>query len=222
MAGATNRRIFVCFSLSCRYNLRTAFKARTHSFYPDYVCYQWGNVLAVQCRTFMRLPGAENTKKYSGRKLVGYSMQQMYSVVSDVENYKNFVPFCKKSYVFHRKPGHLKADLVIGFPPIVESYTSSVTMVKPHLVKADCTDGKLFNHLTTTWKFSPGLSTNPQSCVIDFFVSFEFRSVLHSQLAHIFFNEVVRQMENAFLEEATNRYGKASVKTRQLGTLPAS
>jgi coenzyme Q-binding protein COQ10 len=73
--------------------------------------------------------------------------------------------------------------------------------------------------MLTEWKFSPGLKENPQSCIIDFAVSFEFRSRLHSQLAHVFFNAVVRQMEDAFIHEATNRCGKASVKTQRLANV---
>jgi coenzyme Q-binding protein COQ10 len=149
-------------------------------------------------------------------------MEQMYAVVSEVEKYTKFVPFCKKSVVRSRGPENMKADLVISFPPIYESYTSSITLQKPYLVKAVCTEGKLFNHLVTEWKFSPGLQGNPQSCIIDFTVNFEFRSLLHSHLAHVFFSEVVRKMEDAFICEATNRFGKASVKTRKLVIVPAN
>ncbi|KAJ4445456.1 hypothetical protein ANN_07262 [Periplaneta americana] len=174
-------------------------------------------LITVPIRGFFNLPKITDKKKeYVGKKLVGYSMEQMYAVVSDVENYKQFVPFCKKSTVWARGPQHMKADLVIGFPPIHESYTSRITLRKPSLVRAVCTEGKLFNHLLTEWRFSPGLKGNVHSCIIDFSVSFEFRSLLHSQLAHVFFNEVVRQMEEAFLHEATSRFGKPSVRTQRL------
>lgn len=145
-------------------------------------------------------------------------MEQMYLVVSDVENYNRFVPWCQKSLVSVKKNDYLKANLIIGFPPINEQYVSEVTMLKPHLVRAECTEGRLFDHLLTLWRFSPGIRSQPQSCLVDFQVSFQFRSSLHSKMANLFFDKVVMQMEEAFIEEVNKRYGKATLPTQIIMT----
>ncbi|KAL1486274.1 hypothetical protein MTO96_031459 [Rhipicephalus appendiculatus] len=89
-------------------------------------------------RTFFRLvkpSGGGNTLHYSERKLLGYSQEQMFEVVSRVEFYRDFVPWCTQSRVTARSPHALTAYMKVGFPPIVESYTSHVTLVRPTLVK---------------------------------------------------------------------------------------
>lgn len=149
-----------------------------------------------------------------------FSMEKMFCVVGDVENYKDFLPFCKKSEIVMKSENFLKANLMIGFPPISESYTSKVTLVYPRVVKAECRDGRLFDHLDTLWLFSPGLKNNLETCVIDFSLSFEFRSAIYSHLSNLVFNEIVRQMEKAFLEEAKIRYGQPCIKTVRLQRWP--
>lgn len=137
----------------------------------------------------------------------------MYAVVSDVENYKSFVPYCKKSNVFQNNGKTAKGDIQVGFPPLHESYTSNLTFSEPTLVKSECFDGRLFNYLLNHWGFSPGVKDVPDSCLVDFRVEFEFKSALHSNLSHIFFDLIVQQMESAFVAEAKRRYGKPKIES---------
>nr|CAH7750396.1 unnamed protein product [Callosobruchus chinensis] len=159
---------------------------------------------------------SQKKKEFWDRKLVGFSRDEMYQVVADVKSYKLFLPFCTKSTILKKLPHELIANLEIGFPPIVENYTSRVLLDNANKVQAICNDGRLFNYLETTWRFNPGLRSNPKTCIIDFYIRFEFKSLLYSQVASMFFDRLVQQMEHAFINEAVRRYGKESLPTYQL------
>lgn len=67
--------------------------------------------------------------------LFRYTPEEMYNVVANVEEYKYFVPWCKKSRMVKGPNGDILAELEIGFPPITERYTSKLTFVPNHQVR---------------------------------------------------------------------------------------
>ncbi|XP_069490530.1 coenzyme Q-binding protein COQ10 homolog B, mitochondrial-like [Ambystoma mexicanum] len=145
--------------------------------------------------------------EYAEAKVLGYSIEQMFDIVANVENYKLFVPWCNSSKILSCCKGVTKAELVVGFPPIIERYTSEISVIPQYQVRAVCNDGKLFSHMETVWRFRPGCPGHPETCTLDFHVSFEFKSLLHSQLANVFFDEVVKKMVSAFEKQAAKIYG---------------
>ncbi|XP_061701638.1 coenzyme Q-binding protein COQ10 homolog, mitochondrial [Syngnathoides biaculeatus] len=162
-------------------------------------------------RGFVNLaaPVARRRTEYAETRTVGYSPEQMFGLVSDVARYQQFVPWCKTSRVVGGgEGGDFRAELVVGFPPVLERYTSDVTLIPNHQVRALCTDGTLFSHLETIWRFEPGHKDAPESCKVHFYVSFEFKSLLHSQLARLFFDEAVKQMVSAFELRAAALYSR--------------
>lgn len=117
----------------------------------------------------------------------------MFDVVVDVARYREFVPWCIRSEIIKPiYPNMFKAHMEIGFQVVKEQYIALVTYQKPKLVKVKlrnfenvsleyrllfqsvCTDGRLFSHLITEWRFLPSNDKEPRSCILDFAVSESF------------------------------------------------
>lgn len=118
-------------------------------------------------------------------------------------------------------PSSFKAKLEIGYPPIREAYISHVSMVRPETVKSISRDTNLFEYLINEWKFHP-YRPNDQSdimtncCIVEFYVSFNFRSVIYNKFSELFMDQIYRQMLSAFVKRAHVLYGKASIEPRNI------
>lgn len=138
--------------------------------------------------------------------VIGYSPEQLYSVVAAVDLYEDFVPWCQKSSVIWLKDDEaLEAELEIGFKFFVERYISHVELKKPYLIKTSVSQSSLFDHLINVWEFKPG--PTPHSTQLHFLVDFQFRSPLYRKVANMFFNEVVQQLVGSFENRCRTVYG---------------
>lgn len=112
-------------------------------------------------------------------------------------------------------PRTFSARLEIGYPPIRESYISNVTAIRPRYVKAISKDTHLFAYLINEWKFQPyTISDNAkqdEACLLEFYVSFKFHSVLYATLSQMFMENVFHKMVSAFTDRAYLLYGKPSI-----------
>ncbi|XP_046862714.1 coenzyme Q-binding protein COQ10 homolog B, mitochondrial-like [Xenia sp. Carnegie-2017] len=202
------RIFFVCFGHF--YHIRSSYGVNKKNI----VTRDKKSSILLPSRCFFQVPNVlkpNKRKEYSNRKLLGFSMENIYHVVSHVEDYKHFVPWCRDSVVTEQKDGHVKCKLEIGFPPLLERYVSVLTLVPPNLVVSECTQGEMFNYMKTVWRFSPGLKENLETTIVDFHLAFEFRSALHSQLSSMFFDEVAKKMVGAFEKRCGDLYGPSSL-----------
>ncbi len=140
--------------------------------------------------------------RHAEQKLVPYRVEQLFDLVADVGKYPEFLPWCVASVVRRRTETDLVADLVIGFGPFREGFTSRVALQRPALIRVRYENGP-FRYLTNQWRFTP----DARGCRVDFFVDFEFRSRILQAAIGVVFNEAVRRMVNAFLKRARDVYG---------------
>ncbi|XP_072989356.1 uncharacterized protein [Typha latifolia] len=150
--------------------------------------------------------GSVLSKTYEERRVMGYSPEQLFTVVAAVDLYEDFVPWCQRSRVIRRNSdGSIDAELEIGFKFLVESYVSHVEMEKPKYIKTTASQSGLFDHLINIWEFNPG--PVPGTCDLYFFVDFKFQSPLYRQVASMFFKEVVSRLVGSFSDRCHRIYG---------------
>lgn len=176
-------------------------------------------VLAARRSLFTKSIG--DRRVYRERRLVGWSPDSLYGIVSTVSEYKHFLPACYDSQVLDKiSDKRIRAELFIGIPPLInESYISDVTLTPPTSVKAISLDSRLFHHLESEWTFKPGVPGVSNSCWIYFDLDFEFKSRLYNKLISGVFDQMAKATLVAFLKRASEIHGKETslnVKSPQL------
>jgi len=131
--------------------------------------------------------------RHEEQTVLPYRPEELFAVVADIKDYPSFVPWCSGARVRHEDPQEIIADLVIGFGPFQESFTSHVTLDRPHRILVRATDGPL-EHLANSWAFRPaGDKTH-----VDFVIDFAFKSHLLDHVANGMFHEASMRMVSAF------------------------
>lgn len=146
-------------------------------------------------------------RKHCERRVLPFTPRELYDVVSNVEEYSQFVPWCTRSIVRHRiSENHVAAELAVGFQMLSERYTSLVTFEPYKAVRADVPNSSLFDYLINDWVFEDGPEEG--TTLLTFYVEFRFRNPLYQRITDLFFNEVVKNMVNAFERRAHSKYGR--------------
>jgi coenzyme Q-binding protein COQ10 len=148
--------------------------------------------------------------QFQTRRRVAFSPQQMFALVADVEKYPLFVPLCEGLTVRSRERvgGNevLIADMQVGYHAIRERFTSRVTLdAATPFVRSDAVEGP-FRQMENRWQFLP---VGEGCCEVDFFIAYEFKSMLLQMLVGGLFESAFRRFTEAFEERARTVYGAA-------------
>lgn len=135
--------------------------------------------------------------RHEERATLGYDANELYSIVADVKDYPLFVPWCSGAHIHSEDQREIVADLVIGFGPFQESFTSQVTLDRPRQVLVRAIEGPL-EHLSNSWTFTPVEGKT----LVDFVIDFQFKSHLLDHVAAGMFHEATTRMMSAFAGRA--------------------
>jgi coenzyme Q-binding protein COQ10 len=144
------------------------------------------------------------------KRRVPHAAADMFDLVADMERYPEFVPLCERMRVRNRSKTDAGVEVAIAamtvaYRMISETFTSRVTLNRPEFtIKVEYISGP-FSILDNRWSFRP---VSEQSCEVEFFIAYEFKSRVMGVLMGAMFDVAFRKFEQAFERRADVIYGK--------------
>ena len=135
---------------------------------------------------------------------VPHSPWQMFTLVSDLEDYPRFIPNCRAMEVrTDPATSDRLATMTLRFGPITQGYTSRVNLDADELtVAATAVDGP-FAYLDSKWQFE----AEGEGTCIRFSARFKISNPLIAAVAEPAFASKQKEIMNAFVDEARRRFG---------------
>jgi len=140
---------------------------------------------------------------HAERRAMPYTPEQLFDLVAGVDKYPEFLPWCLASRITKREGDVFYADLIIGYKMVREKFGSRVTALRSDHIHVEYLSGPM-KHLSNHWRFLP---QEDGTCIIDFYVDFEFKNPVLQKLIAVFFEEAVKRMVGAFEARARALYG---------------
>lgn len=104
------------------------------------------------------------------------SINQLYQLISDIEEYPNFIPWCGGITILEHQNPHIKTEVLINAFGIFEKYISNITLSPVHEGQASVLitseDGP-FKSLYSQWLIKV---VSPDITSIDFSIEFDLKS----------------------------------------------
>ena len=147
--------------------------------------------------------------KFETHRPVKHSAEQMYALVADVEKYPQFLPLCEALTVRSSKERDGKtlliADMTVGYKAIRETFSTQVLLNPAELaIDVKYIEGP-FKYLDNRWRFKPAADGS----IVDFFIDYEFKSMILGALMGSMFDRAFRMFAEAFEARADQVYATA-------------
>jgi ribosome-associated toxin RatA of RatAB toxin-antitoxin module len=140
--------------------------------------------------------------------LLWYSAPEMYALVTGIEQYPQFLPWCSSAQVLERTDSGVTARLGLAYAGVRQTFTTRNTHVADTSVKVSLVDGP-FSVLDGYWVFKP-LSDPTQgrvACKVELDLSYGFSSGALERVVSPVFDKVANTFVDSFVRRAEQVYG---------------
>lgn len=138
--------------------------------------------------------------------LIWYSPQEMYTLVTDVTQYPNFLPWCDHASVLETDPQGMLAEIGIAFSGIRQTFVTRNRHTEPSRVELKLVKGP-FSNLDGQWDFLPLGDGSQRACKVELSLTYGFSNETLSKLVGPVFDKIASNMVEAFVKRAQHIYG---------------
>ena len=134
---------------------------------------------------------------------LGYSAQQMFDLVANIDDYPKFLPWCSGVEIRERRDNVVVASIGINYHGVKQSFTTSNENTAPTTIKMKLVDGP-FKCLDGVWTFK---ALRDDACKIELDMRYEFSGTLLDKLVGPVFGIIANSMVDSFCKRAETVYG---------------
>ena len=142
--------------------------------------------------------------------LLWYTPREMYELVTAVERYPEFLPWCNKVDVLEREGDAVTARLHLAYAGVRHAFTTRNRNEDGRSVRMELVDGP-FSHLDGVWQFlplnKPGGDAEATACKIAFELSYAFSSGALEAVVSPVFDRIANTFVDSFVQRAEGQYG---------------
>ncbi len=135
--------------------------------------------------------------------LVPYTPNEMFTLVSAVEDYKQFLPWCSDSKIIARGSDEVRASVTISKGALKKSFTTHNLLQQDKMMEMRLIDGP-FKHLHGFWRFEP---VGEGGCKVSLDMEFQFSSKLVELAIGPVFTSIAGELVKSFHQRAEQVYG---------------
>ncbi|MDP9043620.1 MAG: type II toxin-antitoxin system RatA family toxin [Pseudomonadota bacterium] len=141
--------------------------------------------------------------------LLGYTPHQMYALVTAVEDYPKFLPWCERAEVVARHEDGITARVFLSYLGVRQAFTTRNVQVVDQSVVLKLVDGP-FSTLDGTWRFEPvpiQAGADAQACKVVFELRYSFANLVLDALISPVFDRIADTFVDSFVKRAEQVHG---------------
>jgi ribosome-associated toxin RatA of RatAB toxin-antitoxin module len=147
--------------------------------------------------------------------LLWYSAHEMYALVTDIDAYPAFLPWCERAERLAEDEQGPTVRVHLQFAGLRHAFTTRNIQVPGQLVDMKLVDGP-FSLLDGQWRFTPlggdaatgNGQGQPSACKVEFELSYAFSSRAFESVLSPVFDKVANTFVDSFVRRAEQVYGE--------------